>query len=135
MRFEIKEGSKVSLFSIYTDNGRILTNLEVLDILNKLNEENERLTNIFKDVAVQLNKDEEYCEVTVAVPCKYYDDLRKLLIGDDDNLRFKEIVSTQKIVDTKTDKVYDGLVDDELLDEINLLDKQYRILKEELQRE
>ena len=33
--------------------------------------------------------------------------------------RFKEIVSTQKIVDTYTDIEYNGLVDDELLMLIN----------------
>lgn len=33
--------------------------------------------------------------------------------------RFKEIVSTEKIVDTETGIEYNGLIDDELLDLIN----------------
>lgn len=35
--------------------------------------------------------------------------------------RFKEIVSTQKIIDTKTGLEYNGLVDDELMEIINEL--------------
>ena len=38
--------------------------------------------------------------------------------------RFKEIVSTQKIVDTVKDKEYDGLVDTEFINLINKLDKE-----------
>lgn len=40
-------------------------------------------------------------------------------------MRFTEIVSTQKIRDNKTKKVYDGLVDDELLDLINKIASDY----------
>ena len=36
-------------------------------------------------------------------------------------MRFKEIVSTQKIIDTEKDIEYDGLVDTEV---INILNKQ-----------
>ena len=32
-RFSIKEGSSVGLSSIYTDNGKVMTQLEVLDVL------------------------------------------------------------------------------------------------------
>ena len=38
--------------------------------------------------------------------------------------RFQEIVSTQKIVDTKTGKEYDGMVDVELLRLMNDVDKR-----------
>ncbi len=41
-----------------------------------------------------------------------------------ENKRFKEIVSTQKIVDNNTGKVHDGLIDDELLDAINELSEE-----------
>lgn len=40
------------------------------------------------------------------------------------NNRFKEVVSIQKIVDTKTDVEYDGLVDTELINLINKLDNE-----------
>lgn len=33
--------------------------------------------------------------------------------------RFEEIVSTQKIIDTKTEKEYNGVIDEELLEVIN----------------
>lgn len=49
-RFSIKEGSSIGLSSIYTDNGKVMTQLEVLDVLIKqhetiqsLKKENERL--------------------------------------------------------------------------------------------
>jgi hypothetical protein len=42
------------------------------------------------------------------------------------NDRFKEIVSTQKILDTVTGKEYDGLIDSELLDLINELNRGYK---------
>lgn len=38
--------------------------------------------------------------------------------------RFREIVSTQKIVDTVKDKEYDGLVDTEFINLVNKLDKE-----------
>ena len=43
--------------------------------------------------------------------------------------RFKEIVSTQKIVDNNTGREYDGLIDDELLDIINELAEKNEQLK------
>ena len=49
--------------------------------------------------------------------------------------RFKEIVSTQKIVDTETGIEYDGLVDDELLDILNDQDDKIREQKMQLNLE
>lgn len=37
-RFSIKEGSSIGLSSIYTDNGKVMTQLEVLDVLIKQHE-------------------------------------------------------------------------------------------------
>ena len=49
-RFSIKSGSTIGLSSIYTDNGKVMTQLEVLDVLIKqyetiqtLTKENEQL--------------------------------------------------------------------------------------------
>lgn len=42
-------------------------------------------------------------------------------------MRFKEIVSTQKIIDTEKDIEYDGLVDTEV---INILNKQDMMIKQ-----
>ena len=45
--------------------------------------------------------------------------------------RFQEIVSTQKIVDTKTGKEYNGMVDTELLRLVNDVDERYRNQRKE----
>lgn len=45
--------------------------------------------------------------------------------------RFQEIVSTQKIVDTKTGKEYDGMVDVEFLRLVNDVDERYRNQRKE----
>ena len=59
-RFSIKEGSSIGLSSIYTDNGKVMTQLEVLDVLIKQHEtiqtlakENEQLKQ-FKDKTFNL---------------------------------------------------------------------------------
>ena len=46
--------------------------------------------------------------------------------------RFQEIVSTQKIVDTKTGKEYDGMVDVELLRLMNDVDKRNENKREQI---
>ena len=46
--------------------------------------------------------------------------------------RFQEIVSTQKIVDTKTGKEYNGMVDVELLRLMNDVDKKNENKKEQI---
>lgn len=46
--------------------------------------------------------------------------------------RFQEIISTQKIVDTKTGKEYNGMVDTELLKLINSIDKKNENKKEQI---
>jgi len=46
--------------------------------------------------------------------------------------RFQEIVSTQKIVDTKTGKEYNGMVDVELLRLMNDVDKRNENKKEQI---
>lgn len=46
--------------------------------------------------------------------------------------RFQEIVSTQKIVDTRTGKEYDGMVDVELLRLMNDVDERNQRKKEEV---
>ena len=43
-RFSIKEGSSIGLSSIYTDNGEVMTQLEVLDVLIKQHETIQTLT-------------------------------------------------------------------------------------------
>ena len=40
--------------------------------------------------------------------------------------RFKEIISTQKIIDSETGKEYNGLIDEELLDLMNELNRGYK---------
>ena len=45
--------------------------------------------------------------------------------------RFKEIVSVQKIKDTKTGKVYVGIVDSDFIKVLNELDKENEQLKQE----
>ena len=45
--------------------------------------------------------------------------------------RFQEIISTQKIVDTRTGKEYDGMVDIEILRLINDVDKRSQNKKKE----
>lgn len=45
--------------------------------------------------------------------------------------RFQEIVSTQKIVDTRTGKEYDGMVDVEFLRLVNDVDERYRNQRKE----
>ena len=47
-----------------------------------------------------------------------------------DTNRFKEIISTQKIIDNTTNKEYNGLIDEELLNLINQLNIENTILKE-----
>ena len=56
-RFSIKEGSSIGLSSIYTDNGKVMTQLEVLDVLIKQHEtiqtlakENEQLKQFKENV-------------------------------------------------------------------------------------
>lgn len=46
--------------------------------------------------------------------------------------RFQEIISTQKIVDTKTGKEYNGMVDTELLKLINSIDKRNENRREQI---
>ena len=46
--------------------------------------------------------------------------------------RFQEIVSTQKIVDTRTGKEYNGMVDVELLRLMNDVDERNQRIKEEV---
>lgn len=46
--------------------------------------------------------------------------------------RFQEIVSTQKIVDTKTGKEYDGMVDVDLLRLMNDIDKRNENKREQI---
>lgn len=46
--------------------------------------------------------------------------------------RFQEIISTQKIVDTKTGKEYNGMVDTELLKLINSIDKRNENKREQI---
>lgn len=45
-------------------------------------------------------------------------------------MRFKEIISIQKIRDTETGKEYDGMVEDELLHIINGISYENNILKD-----
>ena len=48
--------------------------------------------------------------------------------------RFKEIVSVQKIKDTKTGKVYVGIVDSDFIKVLNELDKENEQLKKRIDR-
>lgn len=50
-------------------------------------------------------------------------------------MRFKEIVSTQKIVDTATGIEYDGLVDTELIDLMNRMDNTIKAKTELLEKQ
>lgn len=45
-------------------------------------------------------------------------------------MRFKEIISTQRIVDTKTDTEYNGLVEDGLFEKINKIAEENEQLKQ-----
>ncbi len=42
-KFSIKDGSSIPVFSIYTKDGKELSSLQLLEILNALHEENEQL--------------------------------------------------------------------------------------------
>ena len=46
--------------------------------------------------------------------------------------RFQEIISTQKIIDTKTGKEYNGMVDTELLKLINSIDEKNENKREQI---
>ena len=68
-RFSIKEGSIIGLSSIYTDNGKVMTQLEVLDVLIKqhetiqtLTKENEQLKQTLEDLRTYSNDEIEEAE-------------------------------------------------------------------------
>lgn len=67
---------------------------------------------------------------------KTLEDIQKLInsieVEEVGEGRFQEIVSTQKIVDTKTGKEYDGMVDVELLRLMNDVDKRNENKKEQI---
>lgn len=44
--------------------------------------------------------------------------------------RFREVISTQEIIDTEENKKYHGLVDDELVDLMNELNNENQRLKD-----
>ena len=46
--------------------------------------------------------------------------------------RFKEIISTQKVIDTQTGKEYDCLLDNDFYDLVNSLAEENEQLKEEI---
>ena len=48
--------------------------------------------------------------------------------------RFKEIISTQKIIDTQTGKEYDCLLDNDLFDLINTIAEENEQLKAQLRK-
>lgn len=66
---------------------------------------------------------------------KTLEDIQKLInsieVEEVGEGRFQEIVSTQKIVDTKTGKEYDGMVDVEFLRLVNDVDERYRNQRKE----
>lgn len=53
-RFSIKEGSSIGLSSIYTDNGKVMTQLEVLDVLIKQHETIQQLKQEIETLQEQL---------------------------------------------------------------------------------
>ena len=59
---------------------------------------------------------------------KFIDSIENDEVGEG---RFQEIVSTQKIVDTRTGKEYNGMVDTELLRLVNDVDERYRNQRKE----
>lgn len=67
---------------------------------------------------------------------KTLEDIQKLInsieVEEVGEGRFQEIVSTQKIVDTKTGKEYNGMVDTELLKLINSIDKRNENRREQI---
>lgn len=63
-----------------------------------------------------------------------FDDICGIILTKNIDGRFQEVVSTQKIIDTKTDKQYNGLIDVELLKIINELDNENEKLKNKLER-
>ena len=67
---------------------------------------------------------------------KTLEDIQKLInsieVEEVGEGRFQEIVSTQKIVDTKTGKEYDGMVDVELLRLMNDVDKRNENKREQI---
>lgn len=72
-RFSIKSGSSIGLSSIYTDNGKVMTQLEVLDVLIKqyetiqtLTKENEQLKKELKRCRNWLNSDKNDYELTLS---------------------------------------------------------------------
>lgn len=67
---------------------------------------------------------------------KTLEDIQKLVdsieIEEVGEGRFQEIVSTQKIVDTRTGKEYDGMVDTEVLRLMNDIDERNQRRKKEI---
>lgn len=70
-RFSIKEGSSIGLSSIYTDNGKVMTQLEVLDVLIKQHEtiqtligENEQLKKRNELLARFIRRNHDVCMIS-----------------------------------------------------------------------
>ena len=55
-RFSIKGGSSIGLSSIYTDNGKVMTQLEVLDVLIKQHETIQTLAKENEQLKKELDK-------------------------------------------------------------------------------
>lgn len=87
-RFSIKEGSSIGLSSIYTDNGKVMTQLEVLDVLIKQHETIQTLTKENEQLKQQLfEARKDYLIETADISDKpYLDDEiekeRKEIFGD-----------------------------------------------------
>lgn len=58
-RFSIKAGSIIGLSSIYTDNGKVMTQLEVLDVLIKQHETIQILTKENEQLKIDLGIGED----------------------------------------------------------------------------
>lgn len=59
-------------------------------------------------------------------------DIVGIITSEEVEGRFQEIISTQKIKDTRTGKIYDGQVDTELLRLINFVDERNQNRKKEI---
>ena len=106
---------------IYYDGDKELNYDEIADLLNELYEKQQ-------STEIESSSCHNTHEIWEDIQ-KFVDSIEIEEVGEG---RFQEIVSTQKIVDTRTGKEYDGMVDVEVLRLMNDVDERNQRRKEEI---